>query len=104
MVDGTPSVLVSSSHTILDDSPLITRLTITLTNPQDMASIERLSLSTVNPLPPEIAAAVSTDGLTIELSGPASTDAYSQALSSVIYNYSKIANVIENQPNFTPRY
>ena len=103
MEDGSPTISLSTSHTIIDDSPLITKLTITLTNPQDHASIENISLSATHPLPGGISLQVSDDGLTVELSGAASTEVYSSALSEVVYSNAKIANIIENQPDFTPR-
>ena len=103
MADGSPSLKVSPSPVILEDSSLLTHLTITLTNPQDSTSFESVSLSSSYSLPDEITLQVS-DGLTIELTGTASTDMYTIALSAVYYTYTKMDGIIENQPDFTPRY
>ena len=103
MTDGSPSLKVSPSPVILEDSSLLTHLTITLTNPQDSTSFESVSLSASYSLPDEITLQVS-DGLTIELSGTASTDIYTSALSAVYYMYTRMDGIIENQPDFTPRY
>ena len=103
MTDGSPSLEVSSSPVILEDSSFLTHLTITLTNPQDSTSFESISLSSSYSLPDEITLQVS-DGLTIELTGTASTDIYTSALSAVYYTYTKMDGIIENQPDFTPRY
>jgi Notch-like protein len=102
MADGSPSITLSSSPVILEDSSLLTRVTITLTNPQDSTSFESLSLSASYPLPDQITLNVS-DGGTIELTGTASTDMYTSALSAVYYTYTKMDGIIENQPDFTPR-
>ena len=101
MEDGVSSVEISTSHTILDDSPLITKLTITLTNPQDPTSSENISLPST--LPDGISLQSFAGGRVIELTGAASTDAYNSALSSVVYTNAKMADIIQNQPDFTPR-
>ena len=103
MEDGTPVVALSTFHTILDNSPLITKLTVTLTNPQDPASSESISLLTDLALPDEISLLISDNRTVLELSGAASAEIYSSALSSVVYQNSKLANIIENQPDLTPR-
>ena len=103
MTDGYPSLKVSPSPVILEDSLLLTHLTITLTNPQDSTSFENISLSASYSLPDQIALQVS-DGLIIELTGTASTDVYVNALSAVYYTYTKMDGIIENQPDLTPRY
>lgn len=103
MTDGSPSLKVSPSPVILEDSLLLTHLTITLTNPQDSTSFENISLSASYSLPDQIALQVS-DGLIIELTGTASTDVYVNALSAVYYTYTKMDGIIENQPDLTPRY
>ena len=103
MVDGSPSIPISTSPVILEDSSLITSLIITLTNPQDSAPSESIALSASYTLPEEISLQVSDDQ-TIELSGAASVDAYSEALSAVYYTYSRMDGILENQPDFTSRY
>lgn len=103
MVDGSPSLGISSSLLILEDSSLLTHLTITLTNPQDPTSSENIALFTSYSLPEQISLQIS-DGQVIELSGAASTALYTSAISAVYYTYSKMDGIIENQPNFTPRY
>ena len=101
MADGVTSVPLSNSHTIRDDSSLITKLTITLSNPQDHTSIENISLSSTVSLPQEIF--LQSSGQILELSGLASVEVYSSALSGVVYSNAKMASIIQNQPNFTPR-
>lgn len=102
MVDGSPSINLTSAATIiLEDSQILTQLTITLVNAQDPISSENLSIS--SSLPGGISLQVSDDGRVIVLSGVASLDAYASALSGVVYENAKMSNIIENQPDFTPR-
>ncbi|CAI8017129.1 hypothetical protein GBAR_LOCUS10450 [Geodia barretti] len=54
-------------------------------------------------LPDEISLLISDNRTVLELSGAASAEIYSSALSSVVYQNSKLANIIENQPDLTPR-
>lgn len=103
MVDGSPSVSISPSPVILEDSSLLTRLTITLTNPQDSTSSENITLSASYSLPEQLSLRAE-DGRVIELSGTASADTYVRALSAVYYTYTMMDGIIENQPDFTPRF
>lgn len=102
MVDGSPSLSISSSPVVLDDSSHLTHLTITLTNPQDPTSSENIALSTSYSLPEQISLQIS-DGQVIELSGVASIDVYVGAISAVYYTYTRMDGIIENQPDITPR-
>lgn len=102
MVDGSPSLSISSSPLILEDSALLTQLTITLTNPQDLLSSEGISLSNSFLLPESISLHQS-DSHVLELSGTASPDLYASILSAVSYVNTKMSSIIENQPDFTPR-
>ena len=103
MEDGAPSVTLSTSHAIIDNSPLITKLTLTLTNPQDPAFSENISLSTDLALPDDVSLIFSGDGHTLELTGAASTQIYSSILADVVYRNAKLENIIENQPDITAR-
>lgn len=102
MVDGSPSLGISSSPVVLDDSSHLALLTITLTNPQDPTSSEHIALLSSYSLPEQISLQIS-DGQVIELSGVASADLYVSAISAVYYTYTKMDGIIENQPDFTPR-
>lgn len=102
MVDGSPSLSISSSPEVIDDSLHLTHLTITLTNPQDSTSSENIALSSSYSLPEQISLQIS-DGQVIELSGVASIDLYVGAISAVYYTYTRMDGIIENQPDFTPR-
>ena len=101
MVDGSPSLNISSSPLILEDSSLLTQLTITLTNPQDHSFSENLSLPPSS-LPAPITLRQS-DGRVLELSGAAPPDLYASVLSAVSYVNTRMTSIIENQPDFTPR-
>ena len=104
MVDGSPALnLTSSTAAILEDSLLLFQLTITLTNPQEPLFSESISLPSSHSLPEEMSLSASADGRVLQLSGAASPDAYTSALSAVVYRNAKMASIIENQPNFTPR-
>ena len=102
MGDGSPSLPVSSKPTILEDTAILSSLSISLTNPQDPTSSENISLSPSS-LPAGIALS-RADGWAVELSGEASADSYAAVLSTVVYSYSRMEGILENEPDFTPRY
>ena len=104
MRDGDASLsLTPAEISIIEDSSVIDSVSIELTNPQHPE--ERLALNTSS-LPASISAAISDDGLTITLTGPASPGDFEQAALSplVVYSYSPMSSILQGDiPNFMQR-
>ena len=104
MRDGEGSLsLTPAEISITEDSSMVASMSIELTNPQHPD--ERLTLNTSS-LPTSLSAAISEDGLTITLTGPASPRVFEQAASMPLvgYSYPPMSSILQGDiPNFMQR-